>query len=128
MNLPDEELQKKAEVNNPDVSEDGMAYKKVFTALPIEPDFRLPVNFADNVVQQIDAKEARTAAHEMYWLAAGLFLLLAGALVGALLIGFRPTFGGFRFFGSYPGLFAFGVLFLLFLHWVDKRLVRTPTL
>ena len=128
MNLPDEDLQNKMEGNRPDASEEGVAYKKVFAALPIEPSFRLSANFADNVVRQIDAKEARTTKREMYWLAAGVLLLLTGALVGALLSGFRPTFGGFKFFGSYPGLFAFGVLFLLLLHLVDKKLVRAPTL
>lgn len=128
MNLPDEDLQNKMEGNRPDVSEEGLAYKKVYAALSIEPEFRLSANFADNVVRQIDAKQARTATREMYWLAAGVGLLFTGALVGALLSGFRPTFGVFRFFGTYPGLFAFGTLFLLFLHWVDKKLVRTPTL
>jgi hypothetical protein len=128
MNLPDEELQHRIEQRVNQTSTDGLAYQKVFDALATEPEFRLPMTFADKVLIKLDKREALAATKEMYWLAAGIFLLVIAALVGALLIGFKPSFGIFGFLASYPGLFVFGILFVGLLQWLDKRLVKKPTL
>jgi hypothetical protein len=120
----DEELQNKFLAGEIGDSLDGIAYKKVFNALSTEPDFNLPINFADKVIKQSEIKEATSTSREMYWLAAGIFTLVVGAVVGALLGGFKPSFGAFKFWASYPGLFAFGLGFVLFIQWLDKKLVR----
>ena len=124
MTTKDEELQNKLLAGTADDSVDGVAYKKVFHALSTEPDFNLPINFADNVIRQIESKEATSTAHEMRWLAAGIFLLFIGALVGAILSGFKPSFGAFKFWASYPGLLVFGLAFILLIQWLDKKLVK----
>jgi hypothetical protein len=123
MSTLDEELQNKFLTGGTDDSLDGIAYKKVFDAISTEPQFYLPINFADKVVQQIETKEANSTASEMRWLAAGIFLLVIGAVVGAILSGFRPSFGAFKFWASYPGLFLFGLIFLLFIQWLDKTII-----
>ena len=63
----------------------------------------------------------------MYWLAAGIFVLLVAAIVGALLAGFKPGFGAFKFWERYMGLFVFGIVFLALLQWIDKKLIK-PTI
>jgi hypothetical protein len=123
MSTQDEELQDNFLTGKTDDSLDGAAYKKVFNALSTEPHFNLPINFADKVIQQIETKETNSTAREMRWLAAGIFLLIIGAVVGAILSGFRPSFGAFKFWASYPGLFVFGVIFLLFIQWLDKKII-----
>jgi hypothetical protein len=124
MTTKDEELQNKLLAGTADDSVDGIAYKKVFNVLSTEPDFNLPINFADKVIRQIESKEAKSTAHEMRWLAAGIFLLFIGAVVGAVLSGFKPSFGAFKFWASYPGLFVFGLAFILLIQWVDKKWVK----
>lgn len=124
MTTKDEELQNKFLAGAADDSVDAVAYKKVFHALSTEPDFNLPINFADKVMKQIEIKEARSTSREMYWLAAGIFLLFIGAFVGAILSGFKPSFGAFKFWASYPGLFVFSLSFILLIHWLDKKWVK----
>ncbi len=124
MTTKDEELQNKLLTGLADDGVDYVAYKKVFQALSSEPDFSLPINFADNVIRQIEKKEAKSTANEMRWLAAGIFLLFIGAVVGALLSGYRPSFSAFKFWASYPGLLVFGLAFILLIQWLDKKLVK----
>jgi hypothetical protein len=124
MNKREEELQNKILSGLTDDSSDGVAYKKVFNALSTEPDFHLPINFADDALKQIESKEQKSTAREMYWLAAGIFVLMAAAVIGAILSGFKPSFGGFKFWASYPGLLVFGFVFILFIQWLDRKMVR----
>lgn len=124
METKDEELQHKIIAGGTDGSADGVAYKKVFDSISTEPDFNLPFNFADTVIKNIETKEAKSTTYDMRWLAAGIFVLLLGAVIGAVLGGFKPNFGAFKFWASYPGLFAFGSAFILFLQWLDKKWVN----
>jgi hypothetical protein len=127
MNIHDEELQDKILSGMADDSRDGVAYKKIFHALTSEPDFNLPVHFADKVIREIEAKEEKSVAREMYWLAAGIFTLSVGAVIGALLSGFKPSFGAYKFLASYPGLIGFGLALIVLIQWLDKKLVRPKT-
>jgi hypothetical protein len=127
MNIHDEELQDKVLSGMADDSRDGVAYKKIFHALTSEPDFNLPVHFADKVIREIEAKEEKSVAREMYWLAAGIFTLSVGAVIGALLSGFKPSFGAYKFLASYPGLIGFGLALIVLIQWLDKKLVRPKT-
>jgi hypothetical protein len=61
MTTKDEDLQNKYLAGAADGSVDGAAYKKVFHALSTEPDFNLPINFADKVIRQIEIYRARNA-------------------------------------------------------------------
>ncbi len=124
MKTKDEELQNKIIAGGTDRSADGLAYKKVFDAITVEPSLNLPFNFADTVIKQIENREAKSTAYDLRWLAVGIFVLLLGAVVGGVLSGFKPNFGAFKFWVSYPGLFAFGLAFILFLQWLDKKWVN----
>lgn len=106
---------------------DAIAYEKVFQLIPSEPEFYLSPQFADRVLTKIELADKKSAAREMYWLYFGIGILFVGALVGSIMIGFKPSFGAFKFLASYPGLFFFGVAFILLIQWVDKKLVRTTT-
>ncbi len=124
MTTKEEELQNKYLAGAADGSVDGIAYKKVFHALSTEPDFNLPINFAEKVIQQIETKEPTSTTYEMRWLAVGIFVLFVGAVAGALLSGFKPSFGAFKFWASYPGLFVFSLTFILLIQWLDKKWVK----
>jgi len=97
---------------------DAQAYQKVFDALKKEP-YHLPSHFADRVMLRIDAQES--LSKDYFWFGLGLFTLIAGACVAALLANFKLDFGTFKFISGYPGLFLFGVMFIALIHYVDKR-------
>ena len=124
MTTKDEELQN--QIERADSSVDGIdayAYKKVFDALKQEPDFHLPTNFADKVVQKIEAK--KESSSDFLWFGIGIFMFAVAAIVSIVLTDFKVSFGAFKFISGYPGLFIFGLGFILFIQWLDKKLLRT---
>jgi len=125
MSIIDENLQNEIEKGDaPIVGIEASAYKKVFDVLKKEPDFTLPVNFADKVVARIEAK--KESSRDLIWIGAGVATFIIAAIISVALTNFRFNFGAFRFISGYPGLVAFGVVFILALQWVDKKLIR-PT-
>ena len=129
MSTQDEEIQKKLEAGSavePDL--DSIAYQRVFKSISAEPDFHLSPRFTDRVLSKLNTSEGQSANREMYWLAAGVFVLVMAAAVGAFLTGFKPSFGAFKFWNRNVGLFVFGVAFLAAIQWLDKKLFRTTPL
>jgi hypothetical protein len=126
MNNKDEELQKQFDEGN--FSADGVdaqAYQKVFDALKREPEYTLPVYFADRLVTLIESKEkVKEISSDKFWLGLGLFSLVISLIVALALTNFKLSFGAFRFFAGYPGLVVFGIAFILVLNWIDKRIIR----
>ncbi len=123
MTMKDEELQNKIDKEGSFVEGiDGYAYKKVFDVLNQEPSFQLPINFADKVVQKIQAK--RESSTDFLWFGVGISLFSIATIFTILLTNFKISFGALKFVSGYPGLFIFGAGFVLLLHWLDKKLVR----
>lgn len=118
--MKDEELQNKIEAGMPVHSDDGEAYQCVFTALKQEPAFHVSLPFADRIIAKIEKREEQ---RDFRWLAFGIFLSVI-ALIVALALTKAWTVGVFSFISGYPGLIVFGIAFILFLQWVDKKLVR----
>jgi len=103
------------------------AYQKVFDALKQEPAFELPLHFEDCILQKIEANEKHAERRETYWLVAGVVSLVIAAIIGAVLVGFKPSFGAFAFLSRYTGLFVFAVAFILLLQWLDRKIVHRTT-
>ena len=129
--MSDDELQNRLEGGEHIAGKDALAYRKVFDALGREPDFRLPVNFADAVMGRITS---RKESRREYFLIGGgvLFFVIAAAVVffdtgftlGAETFRLQADLSAFRFVKDYLGLFFFGIVLIAFLQWVDKRFVR----
>lgn len=127
MTSHEESLQKQIEEGKtPSFNADTRAYQKVFDALKQEPHFELPLHFEDRILQQIEAHEMRAERRGAYWLIAGVFLLVIAAVIGAALVGFKPSFGAFAFLSRYTGLFFFGIVFIMALQWIDRKIVQRP--
>ena len=126
MNRDEERLQEKIEANTgfDDVDPDGRAYRQVFHALETPPRYALPDTFADKILQKVEQKEQRSLRVAYAWLVAGIVLLIGGCGAAVVLTGFRFEAGFLRNMAPYKGLLAFGVAFVLFLHWVDKHLIH----
>ena len=126
MNYTDEDLQKKFDDGNyPGEGIDAQAYQKVFDALKKEPEFTLPVYFADRLVNLIESKEkSREISRDNFWLGLGLFSFVIAFIVAFTFIELKLTVGVFQFFASYPGLILFGIAFIGLLNWLDKKIIR----
>jgi len=123
MTTKDEELQNQIErAGSSSEGVDAYAYKKVFDVLKQEPDFHLPINFADKVVQKIEAK--KELSNDYIWFGLGIFMFAIATIVAIVLTDFKVSFGALKFIAGYPGLFIFGIAFILFIQWLDKKLVR----
>ncbi|MGC1241148.1 MAG: hypothetical protein WA874_06160 [Chryseosolibacter sp.] len=125
MNPYEEELQKAVENGRlAESSEDGKAYQAVFRALKKEPAYRLPAGFAERIVSTVAARKADGTSKDYFWFGAGLFVLTI-AFVGTILYtGFRLDFGFLKGMSNYKGLAVFGIAFIIFLNFLDKKLVK----
>src|SRR5438105_3879139 len=114
MKPTDEELQKQFDLGNfSDEGIDSQAYQKVFDALKHEPEYSLPVDFADHVVSLVEAKEqAKETSRDNLWMGVGLCSFIIALGVAFVLTGFKVSVGAFRFLAGYPGLVAFGIAFI----------------
>ena len=126
MNVSEEEIQKSLERGEVPKGDDAdvRAYREVFRVLKKDPGYPLSDSFAASVVAM--AKRSRQArdSRDYFWFAAGIFVLAIAALVTILYTGFRFDFGFLKAMSDYKGLAVFGLVFVIFLNWLDKRLVR----
>jgi hypothetical protein len=121
----EEEIQRQVEEGRaPSTDANTRAYQRVFDALSQEPEFELPAHFEDRVLKSIEANEKATERKETYWLITGIFVLIIASIIGAILVGFKPSFGAFGFLSRHTGLFIFAVVFILLLQWVDRKIVH----
>lgn len=125
MNKHEEDLQKNIEAGEKPTGDDMdiLAYREVFSRLQKEPDFYLPADFADVMVTRIIEKKKLDTSKDLLWLGAGVFLLLIAFATTAVMSGFKPDLGFLKNMSSYLGLFVFGVLFILILNFLEKRIV-----
>jgi hypothetical protein len=127
MNTYEEELQKNLEAGkNPEGDElDIKSYEQVFHALRREPEYKLPFTFADTVVQRaMRNQKAKGFLNEYFWFGFGIALLLIALGVAISQTEFTLSAGFLSGMSAYKGLLFFGVVFILLLNWIDKRLVR----
>jgi hypothetical protein len=113
-------------------STDARAYRTVFNALQKEPGYSLPDSFAGRVAalafQSATAKETGKDA----WLFALGIVAFLGAFVFALTqidfskFRFAPGVGVFTFISNNAGLLIFGLVFVIGLHFIEKKLLRAP--
>lgn len=118
--MTDKELQQQIEDGLPVNHHDGEVYQRVFKALKQEPSFHVSLPFADRILAKIEKQEEQ---RDFRWLALGIFLSVI-ALVVTLALTKAWTVGVFAFISGYPGLVIFGVVFIILLQWVDKRVLR----
>ena len=122
--MTDEELQNSIEGNPVGESLEERSYRKVFKALQKEPSFQLTPHFANQVMSKLKLNSGVSSQRDIYWLSAGIAGFIVAMIVTVALTDFRFTLGGLKFIAGYRGLFVFGILFILGLQWIDKRIVQ----
>lgn len=125
MNSHEEELQRKAEHDQaPSGDKDVEVYRRVFRSLQREPGFKLSPRFAETVAARITTQRQSLNTPDYLWFGAGITFLLGALIATILFTGFKLNFGFLNVMSDYKGLAIFGAAFLVFLHWLDKRIVR----
>jgi hypothetical protein len=122
MKPTDEELQHQIDqglIN--ESSEDARAYQRIFDVLKKEPEFHVSLPFADRIVDLIEKKEVK---QDYFWMAAGIFLIVVTLIVSLALAEIHWTAGVFTFISGYSGLIIFGIIFILLLQWLDKKIIK----
>ena len=100
------------------------AYRVVFNGVKKTPNFSLPSNFAENVIQRISQlREDRAIRKDFFWLALGLLVFLIATIITIGLSNFKFDTGAFGFIKNYGGLLLFGGLLILGLQWLDKKIL-----
>ncbi len=102
-------------------SEDALAYQRVFDSLKKEPNFHVSLPFADRLIALIEKKEER---RDYWWMAIGIFLSVIALIVVLVITKVNWTTGAFTFISNYAGLVVFGIVFILLLQWIDKKIVK----
>lgn len=121
----DEALQQQAEAGDTPHQADVTAYRHVFRALRAAPLPTLPDTFADLVLMKIERRQAAVRRAEYFWLGAGLLVLVVAFIIAVVVTGFRPQWGFLENLAPFRGLILFAAVFVLFLHWADKKLLRS---
>lgn len=125
MNPAEENLQHKIEQGNAEPGMDARAYRIVFNALKKEPGFQLPSHFSQKVVTKLSVLQSRKESkRDLLLLILGIMFMTIALITAIVLTGFKFEFGIFKFLAGYKGLIIFGTAFLVFLNWLDKRLLK----
>jgi hypothetical protein len=106
---------------------DVKAYRVVFHALKKEPVAMLSSSFEDRIIQLVVEKRMREERRDKFWFGFGLFMIFIAFVVAIALTGFAWNLGFLRNMSDYSGVAIFGVAFIAFLNWLDKKIGITPT-
>ena len=123
MNTSDEFIQKQFEEGIAPLGPDADAYKVVFSALKKEPHIKLSADFANKI--SLLASPEKSFNWEKFLLISGGIGFLAAFIYAMVSVNVTFSFGAFSFLSSYQGLLVFGVIFILVLNWLDKKLMHT---
>lgn len=122
----EEELQGKVEsgANLNESDPDVRAFRGVFKTLRQQNETPLSQGFADRIVAKVVASRRKQDARDHFWFGAGIFFLVIAFAGTVLYTGYKIDLGFLKDYSGYAGPFVFGASFILFLHWIDKRLVQ----
>ena len=131
MNPYEEELQKNVEGGRKPAGDDPdmQAYHEVFRRLNLEPDFQLSPAFSDKVVSRI--LEIRSNSYrDFVWLGIGIFFLIVSCMIAMWMSGVKlnlnirlTDLGFLKNISGYAGLFAFGIIFIIVLNQLEKKII-----
>lgn len=101
---------------------------QIESALSREPNFNLPMDFADRLVDKIETAKRKERRQEILWIGVGASLFLAAFIVVIILTDFKISLKGFSYINDHVGFISFALLFVGLLNLLDRRLVRKETI
>jgi len=123
MNISDEHIQQQVEKGIPASGIDADAYKVVFNAIKKEPHLKLSSDFASKVAFRVTPEKSFN--WDKFLVVGGGIGFLLALIYAIASVEATFSFGAFTFLSSYQGLLVFGVIFVLGLNWLDKKLTHS---
>jgi hypothetical protein len=106
------------------MKDDDKFEEVVSRALEKGTTFGLPQDFADRVVRKIQQESLqKETQRDRWWLIAGIISMIGAVVFAFTNVDFKPSVGVFTFFKGYSGLVIFGVVFIIILQVIDKRII-----
>ncbi len=103
---------------------DELALQRVLHSLEKDIPIKLPVNFADRLVEKIAQKQTQTNRFGWFGLVFGIVGLVIALVVTLVLVNFQMDLGFLTKISNYHGLFLFGVGFIFLLNLIDKKFLN----
>jgi len=125
--MSEEELQEFIEkgITPPHTEEsDEVSYKAVFRVLEKDRAPQLPSQFADRVVQTIEAKRKRASKVELFWMIGGIVSIVIASVGGLLWRGFQFAPGFLKELNDYKGIVIMVSIILILIQVLDKKFIR----
>ena len=117
------------ESQQPPSKEEVDAVVRLFAVLEKEDQkMRLPADFSMNVLQRIAQKQTRENRFGWFGFFLGIFSLVICLIVSLASVEFTLDFGFLKNIKAYSGLFLFGIAFILFLNFIEKKVLRYSSL
>lgn len=125
MKTQDEIIQEEIEKGVYDINDvDYRAYRLVFNGVSRKPAVSLSPGFTSNVIKKIQQlREERSLRNDFMWLGIGLCAFIIATIISISMTSFKFDFGALGFINSYGGLLIFGLVLIMGLQWLDKKLL-----
>jgi hypothetical protein len=125
MNDYEEELQNKLEAGlTPNTDElDIKSYQELFNVLKKEPPVTLSADFTSRVIAKVTVSQKKSASRDFWWLGLGIFFTVICFIVVVVMTGFKFEMGFLKEMSRFAGLFIFGVVFIIALNLLEKRVL-----
>ena len=125
MNRYEEELQRDIEAGLHTTADDAdvKAYREVFRALGTPPQTSLSHHFADKIVARIEQKRKQESEKDLFWLGAGIGVMVLALVATMLYTGFKFDLGFLKEMPAYTGLLIFGIGFVALLTILEKKVL-----
>jgi len=103
---------------------DDDKFEEVVSKALEKETFELPHDFADRVVRKIQQESLqKESQRDKWWFITGIVSMIAALVFVFTNVEFKPSVGAFTFFNGYWGLVIFGIIFVVALHIIDKRII-----
>ena len=103
---------------------DELALQRVLHSLEKDIPIKLPVNFADRLVEKIAQKQTQNNRFGWFGLVFGIVGLVIALVVTLALVNFQLDLGFLTKISNYYGLFLFGAGFIFLLNLLDKKFLN----
>ena len=124
MNKEDEHIQHAMESGSEPVGDrlEIAAYHEVFNRLSNQPELKITSDLESIVLAKIIKRRQQQSRRDYIWLGVGIFSLLITCVIALVFSNFKLSAAMFSNIPSITGLIMFGIVFVLVLNGLDKKI------
>lgn len=124
MNKEDEHIQHAMESGSEPAGDrlEIAAYHEVFRRLANQPELKITSDLESIVLARIIKRRQQQSRRDYIWLGIGIFSLLLACLIALVFSNFKLPSAMFSRIPSITGVIIFGIVFVLLLNGLDKKI------